>query len=86
MRPCCSTEAFKHQAALLSTKLSMGEKEQIRMRIYRAERREQKEALRLKEEQRYEQWAAERGLSDAGEGPADGPKKRMTRLQKVSLG
>ncbi|XP_056466027.1 translation initiation factor IF-2-like isoform X2 [Gadus chalcogrammus] len=49
-------------------------------------RREQKEAQRLKEEQRYEQWAAERGLSDAGEGPADGPKKRMTRLQKVSLG
>ena len=36
----------------------MGEKEQIRMRIYRAERREQKEALRLKEEQCYEKWAA----------------------------
>ena len=71
---------------MLSTKLSMGEKEQIRMRIYRAERREQKEALRLKEEQRYEQWAAEVGLSDAGEGPADGPKKKMTRLQKLSLG
>ncbi|XP_030235663.1 uncharacterized protein LOC115560397 [Gadus morhua] len=81
-----SSKAFKHQAALLSTKLSMGEKEQIRMRIYRAERREQKEALRLKEEQRYEQWAAEVGLSDAGEGPEDGPKKRMTRLDKVALG
>ncbi|CAL8361593.1 unnamed protein product [Boreogadus saida] len=81
-----SSKAFKHQAALLSTKLSMGEKEQIRMRIYRAERREQKEALRLKEEQRYEQWAAEVGLSDAGRGPEDGPKKRMTRLEKVALG
>ncbi|CAL8391258.1 unnamed protein product [Arctogadus glacialis] len=81
-----SSKAYKRQAALLSTKLSMAEGEQMRMKIYRAERRQQKEAQRLKEEQRYEQWAAERGLSDAGEGPAEGPKKRMTRLQKVSLG
>ncbi|XP_030235651.1 PAX-interacting protein 1-like [Gadus morhua] len=81
-----SSKAYKRQAALLRTKLSMAEGEQMRMKIHRAERREQKEAQRLKEEQRYEQWAAERGLSDAGEGPADGPKKRMTRLQKVSLG
>ncbi|CAL8368596.1 unnamed protein product [Gadus morhua 'NCC'] len=81
-----SSKAYKRQAALLSTKLSMAEGGQMRMKIHRAERREQKEAQRLKEEQRYEQWAAERGLSDAGEGPADGPKKRMTRLQKVSLG
>ncbi|CAL8391252.1 unnamed protein product [Arctogadus glacialis] len=81
-----SSKAYKRQAALLSTKLSMAEGGQMRMKIYRAERREQKEVQRLKEEQRYEQWAAERGLSDAGEGPAEGPKKRMTRLQKVSLG
>ena len=50
-----------------------------------SECREQKEAQRLKEEQRYERWAAEVGLSAAGEGSADGPKKRMTRLEKAAL-
>ena len=55
------------------------------MNIYRAERREQKEARRLKEEQRYERWAAEAGLSAAGEEPADRPKKRMSRLEKAAL-
>ena len=49
-----STEAYKCQAALLSTRLTMAEIEQMRMGIYQAERREQKEALRLKEEQCYE--------------------------------
>ena len=58
----------------------------MRMNIYWAECREQKEARRLKEEQRYERWAAEMGLSAAGEGPADEPKKGMTRLEKVALG
>ena len=43
---------------MLSTKLSMAEGVQMRMKIHRAERREQKEALRLKEEQCYEKWAA----------------------------
>ena len=65
----------------------MGEEAELRMKISRAECREQKEAQRLKEEQRYEQWAAEVGLSAAGEGPAEpGPKKRMSRLEKVALG
>ena len=65
----------------------MGEQAELSMKVYRAECREQKEAQRLKEEQRYEQWAAEVGLSAAGDGPADpGPKKRMTRLEKVALG
>ncbi|CAL8361294.1 unnamed protein product [Boreogadus saida] len=53
------TEAYKCRAALLSTRLTMSETEQMRMGIYRAERREHKEALRLKEEQCYEKWAAE---------------------------
>ena len=55
------------------------------MYIDRVERREQKEARRLKEEHRYERWAAEVGLGAAGEGPANGPKKRMSRLEKTAL-
>ena len=85
--PCCSTEAYEHYAALHRTTLSMCEEAELRMKISRAECREQKEAQRLKEEQRYGQWAAEVGLSSAAEGPAEpGPKKRMTRLEKVALG
>ena len=77
------SEAYEHYAALHRTTLSMGEEAELRMKISRAECREQ----RLKEEQRYGQWAGEVCLSSAAEGPAEpGPKKRMTRLEKVALG
>ena len=79
--------------------LSMSDRARLRMNIYRAERREQKEqkeqeqkeqkeqkeARRLKEEQRYKRWAAEVGLSAAGERPAHGPKRWMSRLEKGAL-
>ena len=63
----------------------MSDRAQLRMNIYRAERREQKEARKLKEEQRYERWAAAVGLRAVGERPAHGPKRRMSRLEKGAL-
>ena len=62
-----------------------GERKVVYMRKYRAEHRETKEALMLKE-QRYKQWAAEVGLRSSGEEPEDGPKKRTTKLEKAALG
>ncbi|CAL8323203.1 unnamed protein product [Lota lota] len=56
------------------------------MNKYWAEQRDKKEALRLKEEQRYEQWAAKVGLSSSGDEAAGRPKKRMTQLEKAALG
>lgn len=47
-------------------------------------KRSQKEALRQKEEGRYEKWAAERGLSVPDSSPQQ-PKKRMSKWEKRFL-
>lgn len=53
---------------------------------YLEKQREKKEALRLKEERRYEQWAVKVGLSPSEHEPADQPKRRMSRLEKAASG